>query len=156
MTRKKHPIIDPITVFLSGSRSIQELHPLVQQRLRNILAKNFRVVIGDADGVDTAFQNFFWEHRYPQVVVYCPGARCRNNVGGWPQHHIDVPPHIRGRAFYTQRDKAMAAAADVGFVVWDGKSKGSQANIEEMKRLGKPSLVFHHGAGRFEVIRAGH
>ena len=144
-----------ITVFLSGSRSIQKLHPLVQQRIWNIMDKNFGVVIGDADGADTAFQDFLWDNRYPHVVVCCPGTKCRNNLGDWPQNHIQVPDHIRGREFYTLRDKAMAASANYGFVVWDGLSKGSLANIKEMKRLGKKSLVFYSQNHSFQVFSSG-
>ena len=32
----------------------------------------------------------------------------------------------------TQKDKAMAAEADYGFVLWDGKSSGSISNVFEL------------------------
>lgn len=139
------------TVFLSGSRSINTLHSLVQQRLINIITQGFRVVVGDADGVDRAFQQFLYAESYLPVTIFCAGEDCRNNVGSWPEKHVSVPANVRGRAFYTVKDKALAQEADYGFVVWDGTSKGSLANIEEVKRLGKKSLVFHNKLNEFQV-----
>jgi hypothetical protein len=36
----------------------------------------------------------------------------------------------------------MAADADYGFMIWDGKSRGTRQNILELVKLNKRSIVF--------------
>lgn len=48
--------------------------------------------------------------------------------------------HIEGMSgyeFYRQKDIVMAADCDCGYMIWDGVSKGTRQNIEDLKRLGK-------------------
>ena len=130
------------TVFLSGSRGISRLDAAVRGRLRRIVERGLRVVVGDAQGADSAMQSYLHTQGYGKVVVYCVGSRCRNNVGSWPIHSVLADPAHRGRAPYTLRDKAMAAVADYGLVLWDGKSKGSFSNILELLKHGKSTVVY--------------
>lgn len=130
------------TVFISGSRNITRLNRQIRDRLRNVVDQNFAIIVGDADGADKALQKHLSDMGYDNVVVYCSGRSCRNNIGNWKVKHIAVAPGIKGRAFYTQKDKEMAAAADYGFVLWDGKSPGSLNNIMELLRKNKKTLVY--------------
>ena len=130
------------TVFLSGSRKLGRLNDDIRQRVRNITSQSFEIVVGDANGADKALQAYLSSLEYPKVTVYCAGARCRNNVGAWPIRHIEVPSNLRGREFYTHKDKAMARKADYGLVLWDGKSAGSIENVLELLRSGKRALVY--------------
>jgi len=130
-------------VFLSGSRRISRLNEAVRERLRNMIENELIVLIGDANGADKAMQSFFRDQNYQNVKVYCSGGKCRNNIGGWPTEPVDVDASLKGRAFYTVKDKAMARAADIGFVLWDGKSKGSLANAIELLDAGKKVVLFH-------------
>lgn len=130
------------TVFLSGSRKINRLNDVIRSRIQNIVDQDFTVVVGDANGADKAMQIFLAEKDYSNVEVYCAGNTCRNNIGSWITEKISVDPKLRGRAFYTQKDKAMAATADFGFVLWDGKSVGSVNNIFELLKNGKKALVY--------------
>lgn len=130
------------TVFLSGSRNIRRLNDLIRSRLDNIIEHGLSVLIGDANGADKAFQAFFADAHYDKVVVFCAGSVCRNNLGAWPTATIAVNRGLRGRAFYEQKDKAMAAKADYGFVLWDGKSTGSMNNVIELMKARKPTIVY--------------
>ena len=49
----------------------------------------------------------------------------------------------RGRDFYAQKDKAMAKKADIGFVLWDGKSTGSVANALELLKADKKVVLYY-------------
>ena len=49
------------TIFISGSRNVKSLNIDIQDRLNNILANNFLIIIGDANGVDKAVQQFLVE-----------------------------------------------------------------------------------------------
>jgi hypothetical protein len=130
------------TVFISGSRKLSRLNQDVRERLKNVLSQGFEVVVGDANGADKAVQNFLMDEKYPRVTVFCAGNTCRNNVGNWKVSQIQVAPHIKGRDFYTKKDKEMAEIADYGFVLWDGKSPGSYANIMELLKRKKKALVY--------------
>lgn len=130
------------TVFLSGSRKITRLNDPVRQRLRNIIKAELAIMVGDANGADKAMQSFLAQERYRNVTVYFAGETCRNNAGSWPAQQIIVADKLKGRARHTQKDKAMAAKADYGLVLWDGLSIGSLTNICELQALGKKSVVY--------------
>jgi hypothetical protein len=130
------------TVFLSGSRKISRLNDDIRIRLQKITEQHFRVIVGDANGADKAFQTYLADHHYDNVVVYCAGDVCRNNVGVWEQKNISVNHKLTGREFYAVKDKAMADEADYGFVLWDGKSAGSINNVLEMMKNGKPVIIY--------------
>ncbi len=141
------------TVFLSGSRRIHRLNAAVRTRIQNIVDQGFHVLVGDAHGADHAMQSDLAEKRYPNVTITCAGRTCRNNVGGWVTQTIPVDPTLTGRAFYTQKDKVMAAQADYGLVLWDGRSTGSFNNVCELVRLGKSALVYVAPRKRFFTVR---
>lgn len=141
------------TVFFSGSRSISHLNQQIKQRIiENIMARQFTVVIGDANGADKAFQQLFAQHAYQNVQIFCSGTSFRNNLGNWQTHF--VPSNQKGRAFYTEKDKKMAQIADYGFVLWDGKSQGSLNNIRELLGQNKFSLVYHAPSQQFMPIKS--
>jgi len=127
-------------VFVSGSISITFLTNAVQERLENMIRNNLTVIIGDAGGVDSAVQKFLSERHYPNVIVYSVGSHVRANYGQWPIHHVD-DCGLQGRAKFTLKDVEMAKDANFGMMVWDGKSKGTLANIQEMQKLGKRFCV---------------
>ena len=143
-----------IKVFLSGSRRLGRLNASIERRLENMIAQGFQIVLGDANGADKALQSYFAERDYPNVTVYCSGRSCRNNVGRWEVRHVDVPDGLKGRAFYTQKDRRMADDADYGLVVWDGKSEGSLANVRELVRHGKPAVIYHSPRREFVNVKS--
>ncbi|HMT94310.1 hypothetical protein [uncultured Thiothrix sp.] len=140
------------TVFISGSRHIRALNSEIKARLQNIVNNQFEIIVGDAFGVDKAVQHYLAAINYPTVRVFCSGSVCRNNLGNWAVEWINVDPSLKGRAFYTEKDKAMAAQADYGFVLWDGKSQGSLNNIHELLRLERKLLLWYAPEKIFHTI----
>lgn len=140
------------TVFLSGSRNIGRLNDMIRGRIQNMVEQGLRIVVGDANGADKALQTYLAEAQYTNVVVFCAGKVCRNNVGGWQVKQIDVDPKIKGRDFYTQKDKEMAVEADFGFVIWDGKSAGAINNVFELLKGQKRVVVYFSPERRFVNI----
>ena len=130
------------TVFLSGSRGISRLNDKIRDRVKNMMDKEFRIIVGDASGADKALQEFLFDLQYSNVVVFCSGQNCRNNVGNWNIRQVDVDAKLTGRAFYTQKDKEMASEADYGFILWDGKSVGSISNVLELLKREKSIVVY--------------
>ncbi|WP_020396858.1 hypothetical protein [Thiolinea disciformis] len=140
------------TLFISGSRHIRALNSEIKSRLQNIINKQFEIIVGDAFGVDKAVQQYLADMNYPAVRIFCSGSVCRNNLGNWTIEWITVDPSLKGRAFYTEKDKAMAAQADYGFVLWDGKSQGSLNNIHELIRHKRKTLLWYAPEKRFLTI----
>ncbi len=140
------------TVFLSGSRKISRLNDLIRNRIQNMIDQDFKIIVGDANGADKAMQGYLHNTGYQNVTVFCAGSTCRNNIGEWPTQNVQVSPKLKGRDFYTQKDKEMAAIADYGFVLWDGKSAGSINNVFELLRRGKAVVVYLSQKKDFEKI----
>lgn len=129
-------------IFISGSRKISKLSAKVVDRLKNLIQQQHSIIIGDANGVDKQVQKFFFDEGYNNVRVFCSGGSSRNNIGKWPEEHILVDKSLKGRDFYTAKDKVMAGYSDFGFVIWDGESIGSLNNIKELIVNNKKALVY--------------
>lgn len=140
------------TVFLSGSRKISRLNDIIRNRIKNMVDKDFQIFVGDANGADKAMQRFLADIGYQNVTVFCAGNTCRNNVGDWSTQKIEVSSKLKGRDFYTQKDKEMAAIADYGFVLWDGKSAGSINNVFELLKREKKVVVYLSQKKKFKKI----
>jgi hypothetical protein len=128
-------------VFIGGSRRMSRLNPLIRGRLDNIVDRNHAVLIGDANGADRAVQSYLAERGYRSVTVYCMNGGCRNNIGQWPVRKVTAAGQ-RGFDYYALKDAAMASDAECGFMLWDGKSKGTLFNIRRLLAAGKPVAVY--------------
>ena len=118
-----------MTVFIGGSRRITRLSKAIQSRLDNIIDKGFTVVTGDANGADKAVQKYFAGRHYKNVVVFCMGGTCRNNIGNWEMRNISPQTAKKDFNYYATKDLQMANEASCGFMIWDMKSKGTLNNI---------------------------
>lgn len=128
-------------IFIGGSRRLSRLNAVIRNRLDNIIERNHSVLIGDANGGDRAVQAYLAERGYRSVTVYCTNADCRNNVGRWPVRSI-AATNQRGFDYYALKDAAMAGDAECGFMLWDGKSKGTLFNIRRLLAAGKSVVVY--------------
>jgi hypothetical protein len=128
-------------VFIGGSRRLSRLNAVIRGRLDNIIERKNAVIVGDANGGDRAVQAYLAERGYRSVTVYCMNATCRNNVGQWPVRSIAATDQ-QGFDYYALKDAAMAADAECGFMLWDGKSKGTLFNIRRLLAAGKPVVVY--------------
>ena len=129
-------------IFVSGSINIKQLPQLAIEKLDSIIEKNFAVLVGDANGVDSLIQKYMKEKSYRNVFVYYAGDKIRNNLDNWQT--VNVSSSLKGRALYTQKDIKMAEDADYGMMIWDGNSRGTKANIEKMTSFGKHFYVIQN------------
>jgi hypothetical protein len=130
------------TVFIAGSRAVSRLNSQITERIDNIVKQGFTVLVGDANGADKAVQSYLAKRQYQNVVVHCMDV-CRNNVGGWTTQHHQAPSHIRrDRHYYVIKDKAMASRSTCGFMLWDGRSKGTLANVINLINAHKNVLLY--------------
>jgi len=125
---------------------------MVRERVKKMMDEQFRIIVGDANGADKALQELLADFQYSNVVVFCSGQICRNNVGKWSIRQVTVDPKIKGRNFYTQKDRKMASEADYGFILWDGKSVGSISNVFELLKREKPVVVYFSPDRKFYTI----
>ena len=131
-----------IKVFLGGSRRISKLNRVVAERINSIISKGYLILIGDANGADKAIQQYLFDKKYQNVMIFCTGDICRNNIGAWKIKNIYTDRNKKDFNYYTVKDLMMSEEADFGFMLWDGKSKGSLNNIFNLVERNKKVLVY--------------
>lgn len=141
-------------VFIGGSRTIARLNAEVRDQLDELLSRGFQVVIGDANGADKTVQTYLASKGYRNVILYCSGDKCRNNVGNWTVRHVQASSAVKDLEYYSQKDKEMAREADQGLFLWDGSSRGTLENIRRMLDAGKPSLVYLSDSRSFITVQS--
>ena len=141
------------TVFVAGSIAISRLAPEVAKRIGALVDRDLAVIVGDADGADTAIQSCLKDHGATQVTVYCSGPVPRNNIGDWPVEQVfsSAPPGTR--AFFTAKDVEMAQVADYGLMVWDSRSTGTLSNVLELLARDRKSVVFVNKSKTFVTVK---
>lgn len=50
-----------LKVFIAGPRAINELDENINMKLDNICEKNYSILVGDADGIDSSIQKVLSE-----------------------------------------------------------------------------------------------
>lgn len=141
------------TVFTGGSRAISRLNPLIRQRLDRIIAKGLPVIIGDANGADKTIQQYFQSKAYQDVEVFCSGSNPRNNLGGWKLRRVRANAPSGTVAYYTAKDQAMTDEATVGFMLWDGKSAGTLANVYRLISQHKKVVLYLGPTREFRELK---
>lgn len=141
-------------VFLGGSRRVARLNERIRAKLDDLLGRGLLMFVGDANGADRALQEYLAKRRYDRVVVYSITGMLRNNVGHWEVRSVDPPKGARGFDLYSAKDKQMANDASYGFMLWDGKSRGTLENVRNLLVRGKPVAVHFGPAHRFVSLKS--
>lgn len=142
-----------IKVFIGGSRRVTRLNADVRRRLDRIIEKRLLVLIGDANGADKAVQRHLQSRGYDRVEVFCMEGICRNNVGNWTTRVVAAPKGARGFEYYAVKDEQMTNESSVGFMLWDGKSRGTLANISRLVEHRKKVVVYIAPTREFATVR---
>ena len=128
-------------VFISGSISIKKLPKEAQKSIDNIINKNFEILVGDAKGVDSLVQRYCASRGYYNVKVYSIYDAPRNKISDkFRFEKVEVSESVRRKRESERqqaKDQAMTRDCDYCLVIWNGKSKGSYANILRAKELKK-------------------
>ena len=127
-------------IFIGGSKMLKELSPCMKKALDIVCEKGYEVLIGDCFGADKLVQKYLYKRGYDKVKVYASGTKVRCNEGCYPVISVSAEGK-RGFEFYRQKDIAMANDADHALMFWDGVSKGTRCNIEDMERQEKFTAV---------------
>lgn len=129
-------------VFIAGPRKVARLDKRIKERLNNIKRNNFTVLVGDANGVDKAVQSYFSSVFYNKVIVYAVNGSPRNNVGKWDIKNVILKQKKKDFSYFVAKDKEMVKDADYGFMIWNGKSKGTLNNIINLLSMDKKTLLY--------------
>ena len=127
-------------VFIGGSKTLVHLTPQMCTLLDELIQSGTNILVGDCRGADTLVQQYLAGKNYRRVTVYASGTTVRNNAGNFTVKLVPADS-AKGFDFYRQKDIAMANEADSALMFWDGKSKGTQHNISDMKAQNKPFTV---------------
>jgi len=143
-------------VVFGGSRKLGKLNKAIREHADNIMAERHLVLIGDANGADRAMQEYLAQKNYPHVLVFCAGSDCRNNIGRWETRFVPSGRAHKDFQHYAIRDKQMIKEADYGFMVWDGKSKGTLNQIVNLIEVDKHVIVYFSPKKRSFTVKSCH
>lgn len=129
-------------IFIAGPLAIKKLDNNIINKLTDMKEKEYRILVGDANGIDKLIQTFYSNLKYDNVTVYVSGKKTRNNLFKWDTKFIDVDKGLKGFEFYSQKDKAMAHDSDYGFMIWNGKSRGTLNNMINLLSEDKIVLLY--------------
>ena len=141
--------MNELKIFIAGPRAIKEIDENVSMKLQNILEKEYDVLVGDADGIDSSVQKLLNKQNYKKVTVYASKGIARNNYGDWKIKNVIVEGILTGFDFYAQKDLEMAKDSDIGFMIWNGKSKGTFNNMINLLNLEKKVILYYVPTQKF-------
>ncbi|MBQ7759138.1 hypothetical protein [Anaerotignum sp.] len=141
-------------VFIAGPRAIKKLDEKVIKKLNTMVSKEFTILVGDANGIDTVVQNHFAQQLYKNVVVYASEGKARNNIGGWNVENVSVKKGIKGFQYYAAKDLKMAEDADCGLMIWNGESRGTLNNILNLISMDKKVMVYFQPQREFYAVKS--
>lgn len=142
------------TIFVGGSRRVSRLPGPARERIKNIVSKGDRVIVGDAAGADKAVQKMLHDAGYDKVTVFCSGENPRNNLGAWPVERIAVGGSVKGFQFFAEKDREMARRGDFGLMIWDGQSVGTLLNVLRLIRADKKAVLIDAMAQKVLPIKS--
>ena len=90
---------------------------------------------------------------YKNVKIFASNGIARNNYGNWPIEQVNVDSKIRGFDFYVQKDLEMVKKADIGFMIWNGESKGTLNNMINLLNLEKEVILYYVSYKKFYHIK---
>lgn len=125
-------------LIIAGTRSFND-YTLLYRKVYSFLARRCwqvdcyeEIVSGGAPGTDTLAVRYATEADIPFKVF----------PADWKKY---------GRSAGPRRNRQMAEYADAAIVFWDGKSRGTQNMIQQMRELGKPVEVIIYPKGAEEI-----
>jgi len=132
-----------LKIFIAGPRAIKEIDENICIKLENICTKGYDILVGDADGIDSSIQKFLRINSYKKVTIFASKGIARNNYGDWKVEGVEVANNVTGFDFYAQKDLEMAKRANIGFMIWNGKSKGTFHNMINVLNLQKEVFLYY-------------
>ena len=122
-------------LIIAGTRSFNDYEMLRNAVFATLVGQGYwesrfspEIVSGGAPGTDTLAVRYATEAEIPFKVF----------PADWKKY---------GKSAGPRRNRQMAEYADAAIVFWDGKSRGTQNMIQQMRELGKPVEVVIYPKG---------
>ena len=138
-------------VFISGSISINTLPKAVLESIDNIQKQKFEILVGDAKGIDLMVQQKLLNDHYFNVMACSIYDEPRNLLStNFKTCQVECDESLKSeRKRQTYKDSYMTRNSDYSFVIWDGKSKGSFANILRSIEQDQAVKIYLNSESRF-------
>ena len=127
-------------VFLGGSKTAGMLPRELTRLIDSYCKQKASFLIGDCFGADQLMQEYLHARGYLDVTVFVSGTKVRHHSGAYPIRHVPAEGVI-GFDFYRQKDIAMIEECDCAVMLWDGNTRGTRCNIENLKSMRKQCNV---------------
>ena len=124
-------------MLLMGSSAFkaEELPAEVRERIDEAIARNMRIIVGEAHGACRAYQDYLNSKGYRNVIVG-HALSIRYNAGKWKTKQY-------GKNL-KEREEGMIQDCDQAIIIWVNQSGVIAGNLELLKRLGKPTFLYEH------------
>lgn len=142
------------TVFLSGSSKTEfrdspyyrrQLPKAVRGKIKEYTSKGYKIVVGDAPGVDRQVQRYLNKQGYQNVQIFSPGTKNRFLANkAWKTKLVDAPEYEEGsKEWLAKKDILMTEISDIGLaVVLDEGAAATRRNVKRLAEQNKPVSVF--------------
>ena len=130
-------------VVLGGTRKVNKLPSEVIELVGNYTVKDSEFLVGDAPGIDKAFQDLLYSRNEKKVQVFTSVDQARNNVGNWTVRRVDSGLKSKSHAMHSAKDREMTLLADLGIMVWDTQSAGTLSNVMDLVSQGKECHLYN-------------
>ena len=122
-------------LLLMGSKSFREKHlpAEVVSKIDEAISRSMTILVAEALGACRLYQDYLLSKGYRNVVVG-HAKSMRYNAGNWKtiQYGIDLKA----------RERNMIEDCDRAIVIWTDNSGVIAENLELLKNLGKPTLIY--------------
>lgn len=140
-------------VFLGGSIRLNALPAAVKELITEEISRSSSFAVGDAAGMDLAFQQFLKSQSVRALTVFHSDT-LRNNTGNWPTEFVHSELKSSGKDKFTVKDRRMAELADCGIMVWDGESAGTLANVIDLLQQKKPCQIYISPRAELSILNS--
>jgi hypothetical protein len=124
-------------LLLMGSKAfrVEKLPPIVARKLNQAIARNMKIIVGEAPGANRLFQDYLKSRNYKNVVVG-HAKSIRYNAGTWKTKQYGLNVH--------ERETNMINECNSAIIIWADHSGVIAENLELLKRLGKPTFLYEY------------
>jgi hypothetical protein len=134
---KQHNDLKGKKLLLMGSKAFrkQALPESVARILDAAIARNMKIVVGEAPGANRLFQDYLAAKKYTKVVIG-HAKSIRYNAGTWKTRQYGEK--------VSEREKNMIKECDSAIIIWADHSGVIAENLEILKRIGKPVFIYEY------------
>ena len=129
----------------SSKYRAEKLPDEITERLDAAMDSGASFLVAEAHGACRLFQNYLASKGYRDVVVG-HARSLRYNAGGWRDHKYGDD--------LKERERNMIRDCDRAIVIWQDESGVIAENLEQLKKLVKPTFLYEYDSSE-GTVRAG-